>query len=88
MNSSETVPASTGLNDPGYRPTTRPFFWSVRREVWENRFIYIALLIVACLEFFGFLVSTVGLPERRRIVLLGDPAKARSASRRRTISLQ
>jgi len=28
---------------------------------------------------FGFLVSTIGLPERRRAVLLLDPAKARAA---------
>ena len=78
MNSSETVPESAGVSDA--RPNApQPFYWSVRREVWENRFIYIAPLIVACVEFLGFLVSTVGLPERRRAVLLGDPAKARSA---------
>ena len=29
------------------RPPTRPFYWSVRRELWENRSIYIAPLIVA-----------------------------------------
>jgi ABC-2 type transport system permease protein len=57
---------------------SRPFFSSVRRELWENRFIYIVPLIVACVEFFGFLVSTVGLPERRRDLLLGDPANVRS----------
>jgi ABC-2 type transport system permease protein len=80
MYSSETVAKSAGVSDPGYsgsRP--RPFYWSVRREVWENRFIYIAPLIVACVELLGFLFSTMGLPERRRAVLLGDPAKARSA---------
>lgn len=80
MNPSETVAKSAGVTAPGYsgsRP--RPFYWSVRREVWENRFIYIAPLIVACVALFGFLVSTMGLPERRRAVLLGDPAKARSA---------
>jgi len=77
---SNALPESAGASAPGYRAASpQPFLWSVRREVWENRFIYIALLIVACVEFFGFLVSTVGLPERRRVVLLGDPAKARSA---------
>jgi ABC-2 type transport system permease protein len=78
MNSCETISESAGVSDA--RPDTpRPFYWSVRREVWENRFIYIAPLIVACVELFGFMVSTMGLPERRRAVLLGDPAKARSA---------
>ena len=38
-----------------------------------------APLIVAVVVLFGFLVSTAGLPERRRAVLLGDPAKARAA---------
>src|SRR5712672_1526062 len=80
MNSSETVPESAGGSAPGYRPAaTRPFYWSVRREVWENRSIYIAPLIVAVVVLFGFLVSTIGLPERRQAVLLLDPARARAA---------
>ena len=80
MNSSETVPESAGGSAPGYRPAaTRPFSWSVRREVWENRSIYIAPLIVAVVVLFGFLVSTIGLPERRQAVLLLDPARARAA---------
>ncbi len=33
---------------------TRPFYWSVRRELWENRSIYIAPLIVAAVILFGF----------------------------------
>src|SRR5947199_698655 len=80
MNSSEIVPESAGGSAPGYRPAaTRPFSWSVRRELWENRSIYIAPLIVAAVVLFGFLVSTGGLPERRQAVLLLDPAKARAA---------
>src|SRR5436853_1113410 len=80
MNSSETVPESAGGSAPGYRPAaTRPFYWSVRREVWENRSIYIAPVIVAVVVLFGFLVSTIGLPERRQAVLLLDPARARAA---------
>ena len=63
----------------GQMSVVRPFYWSVRRELWENRSIYIAPLIVACVELFGFLISTVGLPERRRAALLLDPAKARAA---------
>ncbi len=57
----------------------QPFYWSVRREIWENRSIYMAPLLVAIVVLFGFLVSTIGLPERRREVLLLDPAKARTA---------
>ena len=73
---------NSGVGDPGYRSATmsptRPYYWSVRRELWENRSICIAPLIVAVVVLFGFLVSTVGLPERRRAVLLLDPAKARA----------
>jgi ABC-2 type transport system permease protein len=51
----------------------------VRRELWENRSIYIAPLIVAAFEVFGFAISTIGLAERRRAVLLLDPAHQRAA---------
>lgn len=78
MNTASNI-ARSGVADPGYNASTRPFYWSVRRELWENRSIYIAPLIVAIVVLFGFLVSTIGLPERRRAVLLLDPAKARAA---------
>src|SRR6266536_8524 len=43
---------------------TRPLYWSVRRELWENRSIYIAPLAVAALALFGFsLGSFVGIWE-------------------------
>ena len=49
---------------------TRPFYWLVRRELWENRLIYIAPIAAGCLGLFGFIISAIGLPERRRAVLL------------------
>jgi ABC-2 type transport system permease protein len=58
---------------------TRPMYWSVWRELWENRSIYIAPLIVAAVQVFGFAISIIGLAERRRAVLLLDPAKQRAA---------
>src|SRR5437763_5897289 len=80
MNSLETVPESPGVSAPGYRRATpQPFYWSVHRELWENRSIYVAPILVAVVVLFGFLVSTIGLPERRRQVLLLAPAKARAA---------
>src|SRR3984893_10670130 len=58
---------------------TRPFYWSVWRELWENRSIYIAPLIVAAVQVFGFAISTIGLAERRRALLaLVDAAKQRA----------
>ena len=45
---------------------TRPLYWSIRREVWENRSIYIAPLIAAAVGFLGFLISLVWLPRSIR----------------------
>ena len=74
------LPVDSGVSDPGYNiAATRPFYWSVWRELWENRSIYIAPLIVAAVQVFGFAISIIGLAERRRAVLLLDPAKQRAA---------
>ncbi len=63
-----------------YGVPTRPLYWSVWRELWENRSIYVAPLIVAAVQVCGFAISTIGLAERRRaVLLLGDPAKQRAA---------
>jgi ABC-2 type transport system permease protein len=40
---------------------TRPFYWSVKRELWENRSLYIAPMAVAALILFGFIISVVSL---------------------------
>src|SRR6266513_1092229 len=74
------LPVNSGVSDPGYKNSlTRPFYWSVRREVWEHRSIYIAPLMVAAFEVFGFAISTSGLADRRRAVLLLDAAHQRAA---------
>jgi ABC-2 type transport system permease protein len=38
---------------------TRPLYWSIRRELWENRFIYIAPLAVAAVVVFAFSISAI-----------------------------
>ena len=43
---------------PAALSATRPLYWSIRRELWENRSIYVAPLAVAALILFGFLIST------------------------------
>jgi ABC-2 type transport system permease protein len=57
---------------------TRPMTWSVRRELWENRSLYIAPLVVAVVVLCGYAVSTIGMPERRRATVLLEPAKRRA----------
>jgi ABC-2 type transport system permease protein len=64
---------------PVVNPATRPFYWAVRARSWENRSLYIAPLAAGCLGFIGFVMSTVGLPERRRaVLLLSDIAQQRA----------
>ena len=58
---------------------TRPLYWSVRRELWENRSITIAPLAVAALVLFANLIGMIGLPGRARAVSALDPAKQHAA---------
>jgi ABC-2 type transport system permease protein len=58
---------------------TRPFFWSVRRELWENRSIYLAPLIAAGVVLFGFGMTAFGLPQLRRNALALESVRQRAA---------
>src|SRR5437762_12875716 len=62
---------------PAVLSPSRPMYWSVRRELWENRSIYIAPLAVAGVFLFGFLISTIHLPSRMRALSALDPAQQR-----------
>jgi ABC-2 type transport system permease protein len=50
---------NSGAN-PSAQTATRPFYWSVRRELWENRYVTIVPLAVAAVALFGFLIATIG----------------------------
>jgi ABC-2 type transport system permease protein len=54
---------------------TRPFYWSVRRELWEHRSIWIAPLAVAGFVLFGFLIRLARLPQMLRTVSTLPPMK-------------
>jgi ABC-2 type transport system permease protein len=76
MSTAMNQPNETAVSQRGDSGSaTKPFWWSVRRELWENKALYIAPLIVTAVELFGFAVSTIGMPDRRRAVLLLDEAK-------------
>jgi len=66
MNDSQGIPAAMSA--------TRPMYWSIRRELWENRSIYIAPLAVAAVALFGFLIATMGYA-----LSVTDPALRRAA---------
>lgn len=52
----------------------RPMYWSIRREVWENRSIYIVPLVVAAFVLFGSLFSLIGLPRKMKSLPAYDAA--------------
>jgi len=62
---------------PAPMSATQPMYWSIRRELWENRSIYIAPLAVAAVTLFGFLIATMGYAmsvtnlAQRRVALEG-----------------
>lgn len=58
---------------------TRPFYWSVRRELWDNPSVYIAPLIATGVVLFGFLVTAYRLPHLRRAALALESAAQRAA---------
>src|SRR2546430_1037734 len=73
------APATALPNESQTRIVTRPFYWSIWRELWENRSLYIVPLIVAVVAVLAFLVSTAGLPQRRAAVLMRGGEEARAA---------
>jgi ABC-2 type transport system permease protein len=58
---------------------TRPLFWSVQRELWENRSIYLAPLIAAGVVLFGFGITAFRLPQMRVNALALESARQRAA---------
>ena len=54
---------------------TRPLYWSMRRELWENRSIYVAPLAAAAVLLFGFLISLITLPRRMQALSALDPGR-------------
>jgi len=64
---------------PAVLPATRSFYWSVRRELWENRSIYIAPLAAAAVFLFAYLIGTIHLPAKIRALSGLDPDQQRHA---------
>jgi ABC-2 type transport system permease protein len=83
MNTQSDVMRESSLDSRAIAPDTIPaaqrLYWSIRRELWESRSLYIAPLIVAALFLVGFLISTIHLPANTRAVSGLDPAHQRAA---------
>ena len=65
MNTQSNAMPESPLESQGTVPAVisalRPMYWSVRRELWENRLIYIAPLAAAAVFLFGFLINMINL---------------------------
>lgn len=59
--------------------STRPFYWSVRRELWEYRSIYLAPLSIGAVVILGFVFVLVHLPHTFRNALMLDAEHRRAA---------
>jgi ABC-2 type transport system permease protein len=64
---------------PALISETRPMYWSIRRELWENRSIYLAPLVVAAVVLFACALGTIGLPRKMRTLPTLGPAKRHAA---------
>jgi len=53
-------------------PRSRLFWWTLRRELWESRSIYIAPIAVAVFALFASFVRLISLPHRLRTVPIAD----------------
>jgi ABC-2 type transport system permease protein len=80
---------STTMSDFERQPPTSPvmsskraFYWSVRRELWEHRSIYIAPLTVAGFTLIGFLIGTASLVAKVRLAESLGPMKLQEAVER------
>src|SRR5882762_1584727 len=62
---------------PAAMSATRPLYWSVRRELWEYRSIYIAPLAAAILFLLGFFISMLSLRHRMHGIWPLDSAQGR-----------
>jgi ABC-2 type transport system permease protein len=51
---------------PGVFAATRPFYWSLRRELWENWWLYLAPLAAAGVFLIGFMVTAGRIPAQMR----------------------
>jgi ABC-2 type transport system permease protein len=73
----ESFDAQTGAPDSA--SATRPFYWSVRRELWENRSIYLAPIGVAAVFLVGFVITMFRLPAKVRGLSTLDAAHYHNA---------
>ena len=73
--------AASQIVAPAVIPVTRQIYWALRREFWENRYIYLAPLGVAALFLFGFVILHTMIHNPMRALSTLAPDKQREAIR-------
>lgn len=72
----DTPRPDTGRPPPDNAPETlsqrRLLYWSVRRELWEHRALYVAPVVIAVVALFGSAMSTFWLPRVLRSIADGS----------------
>jgi len=83
MTTESNVAPDTPLETPAVASAalsaTRPLYWSIRRELWENRSITIAPLAAAAVVLFGFTVHALVRASRLHTGPALDPAQQYAA---------
>jgi ABC-2 type transport system permease protein len=74
----ESSPGSR-LSAPKIITEAQRFYWSLQRELWENRSLYIAPLVVAALVLLGSLISAIRLPATMRAAAALSPMQQAKA---------
>jgi ABC-2 type transport system permease protein len=69
------APLEANVTVPVLIPASRRLYWSVRREVWENRAIYIAPLAVAALFLVAFLIGAIHPTVKMHDAMALDPVQ-------------
>lgn len=73
-------PADVPEAGPAAPRPTRPLYWSVRRELWENRSIHLAPLGVGLFAVVALVVHAVTMPSHMPGMLANQPGNAGAAS--------
>jgi ABC-2 type transport system permease protein len=65
MNTSQNAPSEFRMESPAAAPAVispaRRLYWAIRRELWENRSVYLVPLVAAVIFLLGFLISVIRL---------------------------
>ncbi len=79
MNTEANAMPESAVVAPAAVTPARPFYWSVRREIWENRSIYIVPLLVAGIVLFASFINAFGWPRRMQTIQTLEPAARHAA---------